>query len=204
MPDAPTGERLWGGTTLADRRATRRQKLLDVGLDLLGTEGSAAVSVRAVCRGAQLTERYFYESFEDRDALVHAVYRAVAAEATAALEEATARARDRGEVARLCVEAMVALMVDDPRRGRVLLVAPVTEPALASEAMASVPVLAQTIRGQLSPGASDADRDLISTGLLGALMSLFHAYLQGTVRVTREEFVEHCVRLLTTVRRLES
>ena len=53
----------WAGTTLADRRADRRRRLLDVGLDLLGSRGSAAVSVRSVCRTAQLTDRYFYESF---------------------------------------------------------------------------------------------------------------------------------------------
>ena len=71
--------RIWGGTTLATRRAARREKLVEVGLELLGTPGST-LSVRAACRSAQLTERYFYESFPDRDALVLAVYQQVADE----------------------------------------------------------------------------------------------------------------------------
>jgi AcrR family transcriptional regulator len=199
-------ERIWGGTTLADRRATRRRQLLDAGLDLLGGEGgSAAVAVRAVCRRSRLTERYFYESFPDRDALVLAVYEEVAQEAHATLEEATARGDgDPAKAARAAIEAMVELMVDDPRKGRVLLVAPVTEPVLASRTMELAPGITRMIRDQLSSDVSDTDRDLIATGALGALMALFHSYLQGTVRVGRDEFVAHCVRLLLTVNRLET
>ncbi len=203
MSDASTDERIWGGTTLADRRAVRRQKLLDAALDLLGGDGSPAVTVRAVCRAAQLTERYFYESFADRDALVLAVYEQVSVEASAALEVATSVGGDPRAVARACVEAMVGLMLDDPRRGRVLLVAPLTEPVLATRALEAIPVLTDMIRDQLSPEASASDRDLIATGLIGALTSLFHAYLEGALSVSREEFVAHTVRLLLSAGRLE-
>ena len=44
------------------------------GVTLLGSEGGPALTVRAVCRAAGLTERYFYESFTDRDEFVRAVY----------------------------------------------------------------------------------------------------------------------------------
>jgi len=196
------GARIWGGTTLDERRSTRRDKLVATGLDLLGGEATGAVSVRAACRGSRLTERYFYESFADRDALVLAVYEGVADEARAALEEATRAATDPVDVARRSVEAMVSLMVDDPRKGRVLLVAPITEPVLASRTMELAPVITGMIRSQLPPGTSEPTRALIATGLLGALMSLFYAYLQGTLRVSREAFVEHCVSLLLNVDKL--
>jgi len=199
---AAEGARIWGGTTLDERRAARRRQLVETGLDLLGAEAPGAVSVRAACRGAKLTERYFYESFPDRDALVLAVYEAVADEARAALEEATRTAKDPVDAARRSVEAMVGLMVDDPRRGRVLLVAPITEPSLASRTMELAPVVTGIIRSQLPPGTSERTRTLIATGLLGALMSLFHAYLQGTLQVSREAFVEHCVSLLLNVDKL--
>jgi AcrR family transcriptional regulator len=202
--DSSSDERLWGGTTLSDRRATRRTQLLEAGLDLLGGPGPATVAVRAVCRRARLTERYFYESFPDRDALVAAVYETVADEAQRALEAATRRTTDRVEVARAAVEAMVELIVDDPRKGRVLLVAPITEPVLATRTLELAPTVAAMIREQLSPGVSEQDRDLIATGLLGALMGLFYAYLQGTLRVSRSALVEHCVRVLLSARRLET
>lgn len=196
--------RVWGGTTLADRRAGRREKLLEAGLDLLGSEQVAAISVRAVCRHSHLTERYFYESFPDRDALVLAVYDAVADEAERVLAEATRGIDDPVRVARTAVEAMVGLMLDDPRKGRVLLFAPVTEPQLTGRGMRTVPSVIARVREHLSPGVSEADRAMIATGLIGALMGLFHAFLAGTLGVTRQEFVEHCVRLLVTADRLES
>ena len=198
-------DRLWGGTTLADRRAGRRAKLLAAGLDLLGSEEAGSVSVRAVCRRAQLTERYFYESFEDRVALVLAVYDDVAAETQRVLLEATSGIEDPEKVARAAVEAMVGLILDDPRKGRVLLFAPITEPELAGRGMRFVPAVIDIVREHLSHDASEQDKAMVATGLIGALMGLFHAFLAGTlVGVTREQFVEHCVRLLVTVRRLET
>ena len=199
---AAEGARIWGGTTLDERRAARRRQLLETGLDLLGGETTGAVSVRAACRGAKLTERYFYESFADRDALVLAVYEDVADAARTRLEEATRSTKVPVELARRSVEAMVELMVDDPRKGRVLLVAPITEPVLASRSMELAPVITGIIRSQLPPGTSERTRALIATGLLGALMALFYAYLQGTLRVGREAFIEHCVSLLLNVDKL--
>jgi AcrR family transcriptional regulator len=205
QPGADDEHRLWGGTTLADRRAGRREKLLAAGLDLLGSDETGGVSVRAVCRRAQLTERYFYESYRDRDALVVAVYDEVAAETQRVLLEATTGLEDPETVARAAVEAMVGLILDDPRKGRVLLLAPITEPQLAGRGMRFVPAVIEMVREHLSGDASDQDRAMIATGLIGALMGLFHGFLAGTlVGVTREQFVEHCVRLLVTVRRLET
>ncbi len=190
--------RRWGGTTLADRRATRRAALLEAGLDLLGDEEPTTLSVRAVCRHSQLTERYFYESFADRDELVAAVYDVVVDEARRTLLEATAGMTHSSDIAHAAVDSMVELILDDPRKGRVLLVAPFAEPTLAARGLRAIPEGMALIRDQLSPRASQAERDLIATGYMGALMSLFHAYLAGQLRVTREQLVEHCVRLLLT------
>ena len=205
QPAADDEHRLWGGTTLADRRAGRRAKLLAAGLDLLGSDEAGGVSVRAVCRRAQLTERYFYESYRDRDALVVAVYDEVAAETQRVLLEATQGLEEQEAVARAAVEAMVGLVLDDPRKGRVLLLAPITEPQLAGRGMRFIPAVIDMVREHLSRDVSDQDRAMIATGLIGALMGLFHGFLAGTLDgVTREQFVEHCVKLLVTVDRLES
>lgn len=200
MTQTTRGEpaRRWGGTTLADRRAARRRSLLDAGLDLLGAAEPTALSVRAVCRGSALTERYFYESFADRDELVAAVYDLVVEEARTTLLEATQGLDSPADIARAAVDSMVRLIVDDPRKGRVLLVAPFTEPALAARGLRAIPEGMSLIRAQLSPRTSATERDLVATGYMGALMSLFHAYLAGQLAVTREQLVDHCVRLLLT------
>ncbi|NIH80919.1 TetR/AcrR family transcriptional regulator [Amycolatopsis viridis] len=190
-------EKTWAGTTLRDRRAARRAQLLDAALDLLGTAGSAAVTVRAVCRHAKLTERYFYESFTDREELVVAVYEQVADEAHSALVGAVGGSgRNPAERAEAAVTAFVELMLDDPRKGRVLLLAPITDPALSARGVALLPAFAALIRDQL-PGRMDTlDRQLTAIGLVGALTHLFTAYLSGTPQMTRERLVGHCVRLL--------
>jgi AcrR family transcriptional regulator len=190
-----TPSRTWAGTTLDDRKATRRAQLLETGLDLLGTEGTAAVSVRAVCRHAKLTERYFYESFTDREDLVLAVYEHVGALAHRALTDAVQETTDPQALAEAAVTAFVELMVDDPRKGRVLLLAPMTDPALSQRGVELLPAFAELVRGQLSSG-DDLERQMVAIGLVGALGNVFIAYLNGSLEVSRDRLVAHCVRLV--------
>lgn len=69
----PTGQR-YGGRTAEERRAERRERLLDAALELFGTRGYAATSIEALCSATRLNPRYFYESFATREALLQAVY----------------------------------------------------------------------------------------------------------------------------------
>ena len=62
--------RPYRGVSADDRRADRRARLLEAGLDLVGEVGVAEVTAEAVAARAGLSKRYFYESFADRDALL--------------------------------------------------------------------------------------------------------------------------------------
>ena len=189
--------RTWAGTTLADRRATRRQQLIDAGIELLGTGDTNAVSVRAVCRTSKLTERYFYESFTDRDALMMAVYDHVADAARAALVDAIRDVPpDPETVARAAVTAFVELLIDDPRKGTVLLLAPLADPALNKRGSELLPTFAVLIHDRLPPSYDEIDRRLAASSLVGALTYLFISYLDGTLDVPRDRLIDHCVRML--------
>lgn len=72
-PAEPAG-RSYGGVPAEVRVARRRDRFLEAGLELFGTKGYQATSVRVVCREAGLTERYFYESFSNTEALLIGVY----------------------------------------------------------------------------------------------------------------------------------
>src|SRR5258707_2057625 len=72
-----TPRRAYGGISAGERISARRAKLLDAGLVLFGTRGFAATSVKDVCRQAGLTDRYFYESFDDSETLFLAVFDAL-------------------------------------------------------------------------------------------------------------------------------
>jgi AcrR family transcriptional regulator len=195
-------ERIWAGTTLAARRAARRERLLAAGLDLLGTQGAAAVTVRSVCRHAQLTDRYFYENFADRAELLLAVFDEVAAQAAAALVSAAAAAGDEEQAARAAVEAFIDLLTDDPRMGRVLLVEPLTDIVLGTRGIALAPMFAQIIRAQLgqlgAADGADSRAALVATAMVGALANLFIRWLDGSETASRDELVEFCVQLLVT------
>ena len=66
--------RVYAGATTKDRVLKRREQFLDVGLQLFGTVGYKAASVRALCREAKLTDRYFYESYSSVEDLLIEVY----------------------------------------------------------------------------------------------------------------------------------
>lgn len=68
-----TGRR-YRGVAIEERRAERRLRLLEAGLQVFGEQGYHAATVRLICTRAGLTERYFYESFANSEDLLCAVY----------------------------------------------------------------------------------------------------------------------------------
>ena len=95
--------RIYAGRSPEDRREERRARLLAAGLELIGEDGIAAVSVRGVCGRAGLTPRYFYEEFGSVDELARQLFdrefdagMARVAQAVAALDAARADADEAG------------------------------------------------------------------------------------------------------------
>ncbi len=186
----PSGQRQgrWSGVPLQDRQTLRRDELIAAGVGSLGGEAGPALTVRVVYRQAGLTERYFYESFADRDEFVRAVYDHVCSTAMAALTSST--------TPRDAVERFVALMVDDPVRGRVLLIAPEREPVLAKSGAEWMPSFIELLQRKLTRITDPAVQAMVATGLVGALSALFTAYLNGRLATTREQFIDYCVDML--------
>jgi AcrR family transcriptional regulator len=165
----------------------RRDKLVAAGIQLLGSATGPSLTVRAVCRESGLTERYFYESFADRDEFVRAVYDHVCTAAMSALTSST--------TPRDAVERFVTQMVDDPVRGRVLLIAPQREPVLTRSGADWMPMFIDLLQHKLTR-IDDAVQAMVATGLVGALTALFTAYLNGRLATTREQFIDYCVGML--------
>ena len=58
MPRTETvARRTYGGRSAADRRAERRERLLEAGLALFGTDGYATSSIEKLCTHAGTTGR---------------------------------------------------------------------------------------------------------------------------------------------------
>ena len=186
----PTGQRRgrWSGVPLESRLAVRRENLIVAGMRLLGSEDGPSLTVRAVCRQAELTERYFYESFADRDQFVRAVYDDVCAQAMTTQTAA--------QTPREAVERFVALMVDDPVRGRVLLLSPEVEPVLTQSGSEWMSGFIELLQCKLSRIDDPVMQKLVATSLIGALTALFTGYLNGQLGTTRQQFIDYCVELL--------
>jgi len=75
FPDSPavkmssmtTQARSYGGRSARERAEERRERLVEAAITVLAAQGERA-TMTAICHGAGLTERYFYESFANRDA----------------------------------------------------------------------------------------------------------------------------------------
>lgn len=118
--DAVSG-RTYAGESASDRLERRRRQLLGAGLELFGTAGYRATTVRLLCREARVSDRYFYEQFDSTEDLLVAVYD----ECTARLEQAVLAALDDrtgevGDLAHRGLDAFLALVEDDPRLARVV------------------------------------------------------------------------------------
>jgi AcrR family transcriptional regulator len=191
----------YAGSTLEDRAAARRAALIEAGAELLGNEGAAGVTVRAACRAAKLTERYFYESFPDgRDALLRAVHDQVAGEARAAITAAiAAAAQDPEAIARAAVAAFTAFLQDDPRRGRVLLSESFSDTVLAQHDLELIPAFAALLVAQiraLPDPPDDVDAQLTAVALLGAIRALYLTWLSADPPIPAQRLNEHAAGLI--------
>jgi AcrR family transcriptional regulator len=168
--------------------------LLDAGFDLLGTEGSAATTVRAVCAAAQLNPRYFYESFDDLDALLVAVYDRLGEELGEVVAKAVAAAPADGQV-RAVVESTVRFVDSDRRRGRVLYHEALGNEALNRRRVESSFALADLLAG----GAKE--RKLAASFVVGGFSEVLMAWLEGRIKISRARLVDQTTDLFLAIGR---
>jgi AcrR family transcriptional regulator len=115
--------RPYRGIAPDERRAQRRQRLIEAAIAVYGERGYRHATVKAVCEAAGLTERYFYESFANSEELLIAGFNAV----TFSVFDEVARAaqaagRSRKARARAMLAAYFTALQKEPRSARVFLV----------------------------------------------------------------------------------
>jgi AcrR family transcriptional regulator len=185
-------------------------QLIEAGLEVIGTQGWANTTVRGVCRQAGLTERYFYESFPDHEALLLGVYEHVLVEGIQlVLAAATAAPHDLRRTARAGITAAIEFLTDDPRRGRVLVLEATGNETLQRRRQQAVraqaTLLSEVARdffGEHPPERTDAY--LTALSLVGALAEVVSAYLDGQLDVPRERLIDHLTALFVAAAEVSS
>ena len=169
--------------------------------ELFGEDGESAVTVRSVCRQAELNNRYFYENFTDTDELLGAVYDFVVADLIAALIAAMSDLPDDRARLRAGISTVLDFSSRDPSRGKILFTEARTNPVLAARRAATQELLRRSVLG--GGRASSGSRPiagLVSAAMYsGSMAELAQEWLSGTLGTDLEPVVESAVRLLMPV-----
>lgn len=187
--------RAYGGVGVDERRARRRTALLDATLDLLAEDGAAAVTKRAVCQRARLNDRYFYEHFADRDALLESLAGEITAQGIVVVVAAVhAAGPDVGARVRAAADAAIGFVVADPRHAALLLQGHSAEP-LQRARLAAQHAIAEAMVEVAGPAAPD-DAGMVAFTVVSGLLELVAAWVRGEFTVDRAHVTDLVARLL--------
>lgn len=194
--------RVWGGMTSSERELRRREQFLAAGLELFAARGWTATTVTDVCRAARLSQRYFYEQFDSREALFLAIVDREAERIEAVVQAAAvAPGRSPRERAHGVLSALAEHFTADPRTVRVTLVESLATPAFRARRAALVEgfsALAARLMVGLSPDPRRVDeRSLELSALIvsGGIAEALIASATGRMPASAEELVDHLTAL---------
>lgn len=193
MRAVTTTERMFKGQSAAERKAERRARLDEAALDIIGTRGWGEATMTEICRTAGLTERYFYESYRNRDELYLALLDRLAEEVRdAVLAPLSTGPQDPRERIEASARALVDVLFGDPRKGRAALSEGLDNPVLQRrrrEIIHSIGALLETQRDVLFGPQADAARSAMAIAAIsGATSELITRRLDGILSVTDEQF----------------
>jgi AcrR family transcriptional regulator len=179
--------RRYRGVSLEKRQGDRRAKLIEAGLNLVGTQGYNNATVRGICAEAGLTERYFYESFDNREALLKAIYERCIEQLTSAILAALGEVKQPtpDSLSRAGLLAFFDTLRRDPRIGRVLFIEILgiskDIDVLYRRTTIQFTELVLKASRPLYPGGRIPVRDeeLVSTGLVGAMIMIATRWILG-------------------------
>jgi AcrR family transcriptional regulator len=185
----------------AERAARRKERLIEVGFELMGELGAGGTTVREVCSRSRLNPRYFYESFAELDELLVAVFDKVMSETIAlSLAAVAAAPADREAKVRAAVETGIRHLTADPRRILVMYGDSAGSRGLTRRRMQAISDAAAIMTAQAVAfyGLPNGDRFSRSSGqfLAGGLGQLLLAWQDGTLAISVDELIDDATALI--------
>jgi AcrR family transcriptional regulator len=193
--------RRYRGITAAERKAQRRARLLEAGIEVFGTEGYASSSIRSLSAAASMNSRYFYESFSSKEDLLYHVYLDIVSAIAIQAADALADEKTIEGQARSALRAGWVALTEDRRRARIVALEVVgvsdrleklrrdTRHALADITVTrALAVADDDIHLRLDPV-------LTSRFLIGGVVEVLTEWIHGEVNASVDELIEHFTRL---------
>jgi AcrR family transcriptional regulator len=197
VQSSPAPRRSYGGKSADQRRAERREAVLGAALEIWQESGWAAVTMRGVCARAGLTDRYFYESFTDRDALLAAIWDQMRDETLTMLLGAITPYADDDPVEQLhaALVAIVHHVGDEPRRAQIIFGdhsgSAVLEQRRRDTIQMAVDLVIDLARPYLRADVDEvAFRVTVLMGI-GGFVETILAWRSGLITVDTDALVEH-------------
>jgi AcrR family transcriptional regulator len=195
--------RPYRGVEAAQRLAGRRRQLLDAGLELLGAaDDPAELTVRAICRQAGVSARYFYEGFADKDQFVGAVFDTVITELAATTQAAVAAA-PVAEQNRAGMANIVHSIAADARIGRLLFSAQLSNAVVAAKRQQSGVLLAMLYGREIGTALRVDHGERISQRAMatahfavGGVGQTISAWIAGDVNLEPDELIGQLAAIL--------
>ncbi|WP_081292925.1 TetR/AcrR family transcriptional regulator [Mycobacterium colombiense] len=194
--------RVYGGITGEQRIAERRRKLIGAGMNVFGSAASGSARVKDVVVESGLTERYFYESFSDLNALFDAVLELTMETVESAVNAAVVEVRDDA-VSRLSVvlRTSVDVLAGDPRTIRIIFVEALGKGGRASSRRNEILVrAAENFFRWSGTDVGDFESSPLETrtktfALTGAASELLIAWAEGLLDMTATQLADFLVGL---------
>ncbi|WP_223163725.1 TetR/AcrR family transcriptional regulator [Nocardioides humilatus] len=197
MESAKVTPRRYGGKSAEQRRAERRAQLVEAALEIWQEQGWAAVTMRGVCAKAGLTDRYFYESFTDRDALLGTIWDQMRDETLGMLLDAITGVADQDALSQLraAVDAVVHHIADEPARAQIIFGDHDGSAVLEQRRRDTVQMATDLMIGMATQFLrDDADLKALRINVLlgiGGFVELMLAWRSGLLEATTDEIVGH-------------
>lgn len=201
--------RPYGGVQADTRRLERRVRLIEAGLDIIGTRGYHLSTIRDICAQSGLSERYFYESFKGMGGLFEAIYAELHTElqrrVMGAFMSADALQADPMKLAEAAVVAWLSFLKEDARRARILLIDAVTvNDASQRNAKAAIQDFAGIIRAfveMLYPqvGKLGYDATSMSSLLTGACVQAAKSWMWADFKEPVPEVAKHLTLVFSSL-----
>jgi AcrR family transcriptional regulator len=165
------------------RRDARRERLIEGAIRAYGELGYRNTTVKAVCEAAGLTERYFYESFANSEALLVAAFEAVSRKVFARLEEVRREhkgpAEERGHAV---LRAYYQILKDDPDGARLFVIEIArVGPAVDAVWGALLPQLGEVLARMVAPDSDIKPKpgELVRAGVVGAVVQIAKEWIRS-------------------------